>query len=56
MHDEAIAELKKATQLNPKSEKAHSILFTFYDKLGRTEEAIEEDRVLKQIASERSQR
>ena len=39
--------------MNPKSEKAHNLLFTIYDKLGKTEEAIEEDRILKQIARER---
>lgn len=53
MIDEAIEKFKKVIQLNPKSEKAHNLLFTIYDKIGKVEEAIEEDRILKQIAKER---
>ncbi len=53
MYDEAISEMKKALQINPKMEKAHSILFVIYDKLGRTAEADEENRIIRQFALER---
>ena len=53
MFDDAIVAFKKVVSINPKSEKAHSLLFTIYDKLGRGEEAMEEDRINKQLAQER---
>jgi len=56
MFDESIAELKKTVQLNPKSGKAHSILLAIYDKLGKTEEVIEENRILKQLEMELRER
>ena len=56
MYDDAIAELKKVIQINPQSEKAHSLLFFIYDKLGRNEEAAEEDRILKRFTQERRAR
>lgn len=53
MLDDALMAFKKVVSINPKSEKAHSLLFTIYDKLGRNEEATEEDRIIKQLAQER---
>jgi hypothetical protein len=42
--------------LNPKAEKAHSVLHVIYDKLGMVEEATSERFILQQFTQERRNR